>query len=72
MHISLNNAYLTELRCIFSVWSGQYEDEYDLLDFAYYEGCCEPIMAIAAPYVMGKSLVKKFNFRWIMVAANNS
>ncbi|MBE7385000.1 MAG: hypothetical protein F6J95_026760 [Leptolyngbya sp. SIO1E4] len=64
--------YLNDLRRIFSVWSSKYEDEYDLLWFAYYESCQEQIMANAAPYVVGNSLVKSFGFHWVMVQSDST
>lgn len=71
--MKLVDLYLAELRHTFTVWSKNYEeDEYNLLSFAYYEGCCEPIMATAAPYVVGNSLVKKAGFQWVMVQSNNA
>lgn len=63
---------LAELRRVFAVWSDHYDDEFDLLWFAYYEGCDEPVMASAAPYAVGNSLVKKDGFRWVMVQAGDS
>ena len=64
---------LAELRRVFAVWSDNYDDdEFDLLWFAFYEDCDEPVMASAAPYAVGNSLVKKDGFRWVMVPSGGS
>ena len=70
--MSVVTRQLAELRRVFAVWSDNYDDEFDLLWFAYYEGCDEAVMASAAPYAVGNSLVKKDDFRWVMVPADDS
>lgn len=64
--------YLLQLRQVFKAWSDDYKDEYDLLCFAYYEGCHEEIMEESAPYVVGNSLVEFMGFQWVMVEFSNS
>ena len=64
------------LRSHFHEWSANYESEHDLIGFAYYEGCggsgcCGSILAQSAPLALGKQLVGKHGFAWIMTRAKN-
>jgi hypothetical protein len=60
-------------------WPGCIEGhEYDLMGFAYYEGCghrwecCREILAEAAPFALGRELVAKHGFRWVMIRSGRS
>lgn len=76
--MSIVDQRLAELRREFPgpSWSDSYEDEYDLLGFAYYEGCDRTgalaVMVSAVPYAVGKSLVRRHGFSWVMVRAGES
>ncbi len=61
-HIVMQNLRLSRT---FSNWS--FDSPFDLLSFAVYEGCDEPVMRIAAPYAVGHELVKSYGFRWVML-----
>lgn len=64
-------AVFTELRVHFHEWPN-FESEHDLVGFAFYEGCgaspcCSSILSKAAPLALGKELVQKHGFHWMMV-----
>ncbi len=66
---------LGELREHFKEWSENYPSEHELIGFAYYEGCgrsicCRDILKRAAPIALGKELVAKHDFEWVMVRAS--
>jgi len=65
---------LQELRNHFHQWSPTYQSEHELVAFAFYEGCggsshCSQILARSAPLALGKELVLKHGFEWLMVRA---
>lgn len=69
------DAVLAELRAHFHEWSQGLDHEHDLIGFAFYEGCggqscCGDILARAAPLAVGKELVKKHGFEWVMMRAS--
>ena len=62
------------LKCLrehFHEWPNYHDDEHGLIAFAFYEGCggkcCGAILAAAAPFALGKELVKEHGFRWVMI-----
>ncbi len=73
---SIVSARLADLRRTFAVWSDDYDDDYgddyNLIAYAYYEGCDQPVLAAAAPYAVGRSLVEKNGFTWVMVQSGSS
>jgi hypothetical protein len=52
--------------------------EYDLVAFAYYEGCdrrdecCRGILSEAAPFALGQELVLRHGFRWVMLPSGDT
>ncbi len=67
---------LRRLREHYSVWSEFATGfEHDLMAFAYYEGCsdrddcCRAILAEAAPFALGRELVARHGFRWVMIGS---
>jgi hypothetical protein len=51
--------------------------EHHLAAFAYYEGCgrsdhCRAILGEAAPFALGRELVARHGFRWVMIAAGDA
>ncbi len=69
--ISTISSKLKKLNETFYVWSEYHHDPRHLLEFAYYEGCNEPIMAEVAPYVVGETLVNKYSFKWVMIQSGD-
>lgn len=68
-------AVLKDLREHFKEWDYG-EDDYALIDFAFYEGCggtdhCGDIIARATPFAVGGVLVREHDFQWVMVPAGN-
>jgi hypothetical protein len=69
---------LRRLREHFHAWPCLPGHEHDLAGFAYYEGCghrwecCRAILAEAAPLALGRELVTKHGFRWVMVRSGRS
>jgi len=61
-----------QLNEAFPAWTWYHKDPYDLLRFAYYEGCSNPIMSKVAPYAVGMSLVSKHFFQWVMIQVDRS
>lgn len=62
---------LSVLREHFHEWTYDFDSEHDLVGFAYYEGCgssacCAGILQQAAPLALGKELVTKHDFEWVM------
>jgi hypothetical protein len=69
---------LRRLREHFPEWCGPNSEgyEHDLAAFAFYEGCggsehCGAILAEAAPFALGRELVARHGFRWVMLASGN-
>ena len=69
--LAIIDRHLAELRKVFAVWS-EYDDEYELICFAIYEGCEEPVMESAAPFACGRSLVRHQGFRWTMIQVGDA
>jgi hypothetical protein len=69
---------LRRLRDHFHGWPCPEGNEYDLMQFAYYEGCghrwecCREILSEAAPFALGQELVANHEFRWVMIRAGRS
>ena len=68
---------LRKLREHFHEWRCPPGYEHDLVGFAYYEGCggtrhCGEILAEAAPLALGRELVTKHGFRWVMIRSGRS
>jgi hypothetical protein len=66
-----NDLVLRELREHFSEWS-EYDSEHELIEFAIYEGCsdaehCSDVLRRAAPLALGKQLIEREGFMWVMV-----
>lgn len=66
---------LLRLRAHFREWSDQYQGELELIQFAVYEGCnqsphCYEILVEAAPLALGKQLVERAEYSWVMVQAD--
>jgi hypothetical protein len=69
------NTVFAELRAHFHEWS-HFESEHDLVGFAFYEGCgaspcCGAILSKAAPLALGRELVLKHGFHWVMVRSES-
>src|SRR5262245_47413272 len=64
--LAVIDQHLAELRKVFAVWN-DYDDEYELIRFAHYEGCGEEVLGTAAPFACGRSLVRHNGFRWVMI-----
>lgn len=68
---------LHELCNIFRVWVHSEGFEHDLIGFAYYEGCGGPeqpyseLLARASPFALGRELVSRHGFRWVMIASGS-
>jgi hypothetical protein len=70
---------LRRLREHFHEWCGPAAEghEHDLVAFAFYEGCggsehCGEILAEAAPIALGRELVARHGFRWVMIASGDN
>ena len=69
---------LRGLREHFHGWKCPQGYEHDLVGFAYYEGCghrwecCREILTEAAPLALGRELVARHGFRWVMIRARRS
>jgi len=68
---------LRKLREHFHEWQGYEGHEWELVGFAYYEGCggsndCGQILVEASPIALGKELVAKHGFRWAMLRSGQS
>jgi hypothetical protein len=66
------DAELHELREHFHEWSSDDPCEHSLIEFAIYEGCvesdhCRDVLRKAAPFALGKELVEKDGFEWVML-----
>lgn len=69
------DAVLLELRRHFRQWidvNDPKASEHDLIGFADYEGqfgteCCQAILERATPLALGRQLVEKHGFAWVMV-----
>ena len=61
-------------------WCGPNSEgyEYDLVAFAYYEGChrrdecCRALLTEAAPLALGQELVARHGFRWVMLGVGDT
>jgi hypothetical protein len=69
---------LRRLREHFPEWCSPNAEgyEHDLAAFAFYEGCggsehCGAILAEAAPFALGRELVARHGFRWVMLASGD-
>ena len=68
---------LTKLREHFHEWPCYEVSEWELVGFAYYEGCggsdhCGQILVEASPIALGKELVAKHGFLWAMLRSGQS
>jgi hypothetical protein len=68
---------LRRLREHFHEWPHYEGHEHDLIEFAYYEGCgdtecCGDLLAKAAPFALGKELVARHGFQWVMITSGRS
>ena len=69
---------LRKLREHFNGWTWFHDCELALMQFAYYEGCghrwncCLEILTEAAPFALGKELVSKHGFRWVMARSGRT
>src|SRR5262245_45379558 len=74
------DAVLLELRRHFQQWvdvDDPKASEHSLIAFAEYEGqfgsnCCQPILERATPLALGRELVEKHGFAWVMVEAEGA